>query len=274
MIKISAMVGAPDLTQPTLAVYSGDLCAAFCKLARLGYDGVELMTRDPWSLDGTQLRRWLAGNDLAMVGLCTGHVFGEDHLGLVGPDADNCRQAMARLKRFVDFAEAFLPVGTLMNIGRARGLGYRGDAAKTLQHATEAFQELADYATQRGVRIVLEPVNSLQANYIITSQDGIDMVRRVGRPSFGLMLDVFHMNIEDVSIYDSLREAAECCWFVHLADNNRKWPGSAHLDFGQIVSVLREVGYQGFVSFEILPWPDGDGAAQSAISTLRQYIPL
>ena len=124
-----------------------------------------------------------------------------------------------------------------------------------------------------GVRIVLEPVNSLQAAYIITSQDGIDMVHRVGRANFGLMLDVFHMNIEDVSIYESFTDAATHCWFVHLADNNRKWPGSAHLDFEQIVSALHKMDYQGFVSFEILPWPDGDTAAWAAIGTLRKYIP-
>jgi sugar phosphate isomerase/epimerase len=98
-------------------------------------------------------------------------------------------------------------------------------------------------------------------------------VQRVRRASFGLMLDVFHMNIEDTDIYDSFRTAGERCWFVHLADNNRRWPGAAHLDFAQIVSVLHEINYGGFVSFEILPWPDGDTAAQSAIRTLRQYIP-
>jgi sugar phosphate isomerase/epimerase len=87
------------------------------------------------------------------------------------------------------------------------------------------------------------------------------------------MLDVYHMNIEDVDIYDSFREAGELCWFVHLADNNRRWPGSAHLDFERIIGVLDEIGYTGYVSFEILPWPDPDTAARSAIESLRRYIP-
>jgi 5-keto-L-gluconate epimerase len=65
----------------------------------------------------------------------------------------------------------------------------------------------------------------------------------------------------------------EDCWFVHFADNNRKWPGSAHLDFQGIVAVLDEVGYQGYVSLEILPWPDPDTAAREAIVSLRRFIP-
>jgi sugar phosphate isomerase/epimerase len=270
VIKISAMIGAPDLKQGTLAVYSGDLPAAFRKLARLGYDGVELMTKDPTQLDGTKIRAWLEENRLELVGLCTGHVYGEDGLGLVDPDPQICRQAMARLKSFVDFAATHFGKGTLINIGRSRGPGLAGDSTGTLERMAEAFQELADYALSAGVRLVLEPINVHQASYIHTSQDGIAMVRRVDRPNFGLMLDVYHMNIEDVDICESFREAGELCWLVHFADNNRKWPGSAHLDFEQIVDVLNEISYAGYVSLEILPWPDPDTAARSAIQSLRR----
>ena len=71
-----------------------------------------------------------------------------------------------------------------------------------------AFRELAEYAAPRGVRLVLEPINVLQASYIHTSQDGIEMVQRVDHPNFRLMLDTYHMNIEDVDIYASIRQAA------------------------------------------------------------------
>ena len=122
MIKIAAMVGAPDLHQETLAVFSGDLETAFSRLRQLGYDGVELMTRDPDRLDGESIRRSLDSNHLKLAGLCSGHVYGEDGLGLVGPDPEICRQAMERLMRFVDFAAGF-GTGTLVNIGRSRGRG-------------------------------------------------------------------------------------------------------------------------------------------------------
>jgi sugar phosphate isomerase/epimerase len=273
MIKISAMVGAPDLEQDTLAVYRGDLPAAFRKLAELGYDGVELMTRNPARLDGARLRRWLEEHNLKLAALCTGHVYGEDGLGLVHPDPHVCRQALDRLKSFVDFAATHFGAGALVNVGRTRGPGYPGDPQRSLERMAQVFGELADYARPAGVRLILEPINVHQATTIHTTQDGIAMVRRVDRPNFGLMLDVYHMNIEDVDIYDSIREAGELCSFVHFTDNNRKWPGSAHLDFERIVSTLNEIGYTGYVSLEILPWPDPDTAARSAIQSLRRYIP-
>lgn len=272
MIKIASMVGAPDLHQETLAVYSGELEAAFEKLAALGYDGIELMTRDPSNLDGEAMRRSLSNCGLQLVGLCSGHVFGEDGLGLVGLGKDISLQAMKRLKAFVDFAAEYGGPGTLVNIGRSRGPGYVKDEARTLSEMAAAFYELAEHAVPLGVKIVLEPINGLQTNYIHTAQDGIAMVERVNHPNFGLMLDTYHLNIEDVDVYESLRQAAPYLWFVHLTDNNRHWPGSAHLDFASIVAVLDEIAYEGFASLEILPWPDPDTAARSSIESLRRYI--
>jgi sugar phosphate isomerase/epimerase len=273
VIKIAAMIGAPDLERETLAVYSGDLAVAFGKVADLGYDGVELMMKDPEKLDGPEIRRRLEENDLELVGVCTGHVFGEDGLGLVGPDPRLCREAMARLKAIVLFAAKHFGADTLVNIGRSRGPGDPDGTPVSVERMAEAFETLADFALAHGVRLVLEPINIHQANHIHSSQDGIAMVKRVNRPNFGLMLDVYHMNIEDVNIYDSIRQAGELCWLVHLSDNNRRWPGSAHLDFERIIGVLTEIGYQGYVSLEILPWPDPDTAARSALTFLRRYIP-
>jgi sugar phosphate isomerase/epimerase len=273
MIGIAAMVGTADLTQDTLAVYRGDLDSAFGKLAALGFDGVELMTKDPSALDGDKINSLLDKHKLELVGFCTGHVFGEDGLGLVGPNPDVEAEAMARLKSFVDFTARHCKRGTLINIGRSRGPGLANEAETTLARMEEKFRELADYAAPHGIEWVLEPINAHQAPYIHTTQEGIEMVRRVNRPNFGLMMDVYHINIEDKDLYDGFREAKDVLKFVHFADNNRKSPGSAHLDFGKFVDVLNEIGYDGFVSLEILPLPDGDTAARVSIEHLRKYIP-
>ena len=273
MIKIAAMVGAPDLERETLALYSGDLEDAFGKLSALGYDGVEIMTKNPVKLHGEEINNWCARFGLELAGLCTGHVYGEDALGLAGPDPEVCEQAMHRLRGFVDFAGKYFGKGTLVNIGRARGEGYESDRARTLHDMEKAFRNIADYAQPYGIRFVLEPVTVNQTPYINSTQDGIEMVKRVNRPNFGLMLDTYHMNIEDDDIYDSIRDAGELCWYVHFSDNNRKYPGCAHIDFEKIICTLREIDYDGYVSMEILPWPNGDEAARKAISHLRQYIP-
>ena len=273
MIKIASMVGTPDLEAPTLAPYSGNLREAFSKVAELGYDGVEFMTKNPALLNGQEIRRLLGEFRLELSQICTGHVWGEDKLGLVDSRAEPSREGMARMKEIVDFTAAYFEPGIPVNIGRSRGPGDPAQPEKSLAAYEAAFRELADYALSKKVRLTLEPITATVAKYILTTQDGIEMCRRVNRPNFGLMLDVYHMNIEDVDIYQSIRDAREFCWHVHVCDNNRKWPGSAHLDFEKIIATLNEIGYAAFVGTEMLPWPDPDTSARAAIEHLRRFIP-
>ena len=278
MIKIAAMVGAPDLQTPTLAAFSGDLPFAFARLAELGYDGIELMTKNPAKLSGEEIRRLLNDNDLKLSGLCSGHIFGEDQLGLLQPDLSNNLAAVVRMKEFVDFAAGFGP-GTMVNIGRSRGVGDVNQMEKTLRVAASVFQELSDYANPRGVRFILEPIRHQEVNFIHSTLDGLDMARRVDRPNFGLMLDTYHMNLEDPDMFSALREATPKLWHVHFSDSNRCWPGNAEIDFPHVIDVLNEIGFGqntaflSYISTEIKPWPDPDAAARLPIEFLRKFIP-
>ena len=273
MIRIASMVGGPDLETATLAPYSGDLEQACLKLAALGYDGIELMTKQPSTLDAARLQAILTDNRLNMVGLCTGHVFGEDRLGLVTSELQIDRQAVIRLKEFIDFA-GFFGEGTMVNIGRSRGMGDPKQIQRTLSVARDAIQELADYAQPGKVRLSLEPINKAETNFIHSTQDGIELVKLVNRPNFGLMLDTYHMFLEDVDLIRSLHEAAPYCWHLHFSDSNRRWPGNASIHFDQIIETLNSIGYDGFVGTEILAWPDPDTAARSSIEYLRKFIPV
>ncbi len=266
------MVGSPDLKTRALAAYQGGLATAFEKLGELGYEGVELMLKDPSKVDGDYIRKQLIEHQLDMVALCTGHVYGEDGLGLVGSDLEISLPAMDRLKAIIDFGAEYFGDGIMVNIGRTRGPGDPNRLQDSQHKAYEAFQELADYAIRKNVRITLEPISIHEHRYILTTQDGILARKAVNRSNFGLMLDTYHMNIQDVDMLESFREAKDFCWHIHISDQNRKWPGSGVIDFKKVISVLKDIGYEGFLSTEILPWPDPDTAARSSIETLRRYI--
>ena len=273
-MKIGTVVGMPDLEKPTLGLFQGpDLDKSLGGAARIGFDGAELMLKNPAKLNSREVLRLLDKYGLGLVGLCSGHVWGEDQLGLMGTDPAVCKKGMERMKSLVDFASELGP-GTMVNIGRSRGRADDRDLEGSWKQLAAAFRELADYALPKKVRLTLEPVNHYEVNLIYTTQEGIQMCREVNRPNFGLILDVYHMNIEDLpSIYDSLREAKDYAWHVHFSDNNRKWPGNAHMDFPGIIKTLDEIGYEGFVSAEIFPGPDPDATARSTVAYLRQYIP-
>jgi sugar phosphate isomerase/epimerase len=80
------------------------------------------------------------------------------------------------------------------------------------------------------------------------------------------------MNIEDASIADSLRQAAPCLWHMHVADSNRLSPGKGHFDFSGMIETLKQVGYDGYLSAELLPKPDPDTAARETGDYLRQFL--
>jgi sugar phosphate isomerase/epimerase len=273
VIKIASMVGAPDLQTRTLGPYQGDFDEAFKKLSDLGYDGVEIMTRSPYQINGRNLRQLLRKYQLHLTGLCTGHIFGEEKLGLLQPDLTINPAAMERLKEFVDFAAEFLEPDAMVNIGRARGVGDPTRMPETLELARDAFRSLADYAAPRRVRLILEPVSSKEVNFLHSTQDGIQMARMVDRPNFGLMLDTYHMAREDANMYKSFYEAPQYVWHIHFSDVNRRWPGNAFIDYEKVVRVLNDLSYDGYVSTEIQPWPDPDSAARLSIEHLRQFIP-
>jgi sugar phosphate isomerase/epimerase len=78
------------------------------------------------------------------------------------------------------------------------------------------------------------------------------------------------MNIEEVSIYDSIIQAKDYISHVHFADSNRWAPGCGHLDFRKVIETLKKIDYQGYISAEILPLPDPDTAARITAETLNK----
>lgn len=273
-MKLGFIVGTPDLLAPSFMILDGsDLEGNLRQAAEWGYDGVELGLRDPALLDSHQIKEWAERYGLEIVGLCTGEVWGQEGLGVAGMGPEIGQAAEERLRAIIDFGAKLGGDGIMVNIGRVRGKLDLDDPQKTWDEAVVAFQRLSDYADPREVRLTLEPINHNEVDWIMTTQDGIALADDVDRPNFGLMLDTYHMNIEDQNIHASFREARRYCWHVHAADNNRKWPGNAHIDFHSIVATLKDIGYDGYLSAEIYPWPDPVTAGEETIHHMRRWVP-
>jgi len=119
------------------------------------------------------------------------------------------------------------------------------------------------------VRFALEPMNRYETDLIHTAAEGMELIEQVGMDNFGLLLDTFHMNIEEADIGASIRACGDRIFHFHVADSNRWYPGAGHLDFGAILDDLDATGYRGFVSGEFMPVPDSDTAARNAAYFLK-----
>ena len=120
------------------------------------------------------------------------------------------------------------------------------------------------------VRLALEPINRYETTLINNAAQGLELIERVGADNFGLLLDTFHMNIEEPDIEASIRQCGAHIFHFHVADSNRWYPGAGHLDFKSILKMLFDTGYPGWVSGEFLPKPDAESAAREGIAFLRR----
>jgi sugar phosphate isomerase/epimerase len=136
----------------------------------------------------------------------------------------------------------------------------------------ERIQTVADFAARQRVRITLEPINRYETDFLFSAKDSLQFVEKVGCSNVGIMLDLFHMNIEDDSIEAGLKAAGDRLWHVHIADSNRKYPGSGHMEYSGIFAALREMKYSGYISAELLPLPDPDTAAEKTILFLNKWL--
>ncbi len=272
-MKLACVVATPDIGQAFGALLTGTFEEKLAKARALGYTGVELMLCNPAALHAQDIRASLAKHGLEVPQIVTGAVFRLEGLALVHPDPAVCVKAMSRAQGIVRFAST-LGRDVNVNLGLLRGrIDWLepADRAGARARFITAFQTLADYAAPYHVRITLEPANRYEADFVHSARDGMEVVAEVGRSNFGLMLDTFHMNIEDRSIEGGLREARAVLWHVHIADSNRLPPGQGHLDFASIVATLDEMGYAGYLSGEMLPLPDPDSAAQLTVEHMKRW---
>lgn len=270
-MKLCYQVATPDVAiADSVTAYQGQLGKSFSDLASLGYDGVELMTLNPSVLDWEFVRRCAKENNLIVALVCTGEIFGQLGLSYTDPRERIRREAIKRTKEIIDFASY---LGANINIGRVRGQ-YCSDLTKeqTQQYAIDAFRELSDYASPKKVLIALETVTMMQTNFINTLEEGAHMVDKVDRDNFRLMMDIFHMNLEEKNVIEAIKKYSKYNIHVHLADNNRRYPGHCGLNFEDILRTFKDCGYAGNFTTEIFQIPNMKEAAKGAINHLKPII--
>jgi sugar phosphate isomerase/epimerase len=253
------------------ATFKGDLEGNLRRIAGLGYDGVELAIRDPSLVKRDELSSLVRTCRLTVSAIGTGQAWGEEGLSFTDPDPEVRRAAIVRIKSHVPLAAH---LGAVIIIGLIRGVVRpEVDPAQAMAWLVEALGECCAVARTQGVRLAVEPINRYETTLINSVEQGLELIQRVGADNLGLLLDTFHMNIEEPDILASIQACGDRSYHFHVADSNRWYPGAGHLDFKSILAALQGAGYQGWVSGEFLPLPDAETAARESIAKLRQISP-
>lgn len=248
----------------------GDMANSIKKAKEFGYDAVELHIKNPKELDVKKITSSCEKYDIEVSGLATGRAYVTDGLSLIDDSEDIRQAAVNRLKEYIDVA---CVVGGCVILGCIRGnIPDQSLYDMYENRLAESMKKVTDYAEGKNVSLVLEAINRYENNYLNTAMDTFNFIKNNGIPATKILLDTFHMNIEEVDINQSIKDCKELLGYLHVADSNRRYPGAGHVDFKGVIEALKEIDYEGYISAECFPLPDSDTSAQKGLEQLKSLL--
>ena len=241
---------------------------AFRRASEMGFDGIEIFAPGPDAIEPDQLQRLVERYELPVAAVGTGAGMVKHGLSLADIDAGQREKAIGFIKQMIEFGAKYNAPAI---IGSMQGR-WGGDVSHemALRFLGEALTELGQFAETHQVTLIYEPLNRYESNLINTMQMAVECLGSLPTRNVKILADLFHMNIEE----SCLAKAIECCGdhlgHVHLADSNRQAAGFGHTDFKAVYEALQKIGYQGYLSGEILPLPDSDSAARQMMNAVAE----
>jgi sugar phosphate isomerase/epimerase len=215
------------------------------------------------------LKRILDDNNIEVSCISTGQLYADGGLMLTDERTSKREHAIQVFKEFIDVGSDF---GQMVNMGRVRGMIGNRKKEEVESLFIEVARELCDYAFRKKVILVIEPINRYETDFVNTLGEGASLLKKINRSNIGLMPDLFHMNIEERNISQSISENMEDIKYMHVADSNRLAPGNGHLNFEAVFLHLQLSQYDGWICAEILPTPSPDIAAKQAVDFLLPMV--
>ncbi len=213
------------------------LAATAARLQGLGYDGVELAGRVD-SFRAGEVNRVMEDHGLEVLSLTP------ENVDLAHPDVSVWSQAVDYYERLLDFAvELGSPIVCCHGaVGRVRAVS---SYEEEWELYVKAVRRIAEKAEERGLKLAMELLNRYEAHLLQTAQEALRFIEEVGSRSVGILLDAYHMNIEEANPAEALSAAGERLFLFHAADSNRKAVGQGHIHFPVLLQTLNRIGYQG-----------------------------
>jgi len=268
MIKSSVTISLVEEARGGPFVFWDGLEAGCRRAAELGFDAVEVFAPSPAAVDTRLLQSLLDELNLKLAAVGTGAGWVIHRWQLCSADAAERQQARDFIRSIIDMGGPFAAPAIIGSMQGRWDATVPRDAA--LDHLRHALDDLGDHAAQYQIPLIYEPLNRYETNLICTMADGVGLLQSLATDNVKLLADLFHMHIEEADMAAAIRTAADAIGHVHFVDSNRQAAGRGHMQYEPIVAALREIGYSGYASAEVLPLPDADTAARQTIESFRE----
>lgn len=267
--------------------FTTDTVQLFPKIKALGYDVVEIPVEYPEMIDAKVVRDELANNGLEPI-VC----------GAFGPTRDFTHtdpsvheQSLKYLLQCFDLCNAlgatFVAGPMYSAVGKARMVPPE-QRKREWELAVKNLYGVCVLAAERGLEIALEPLNRFESDLVNTADDVLRLVNDINHPAAKVLLDGFHMSIEERNIADAIKKVGEKLIHVQVSENHRGIPGTGQTPWKDFAQGLQNIGYKGVVSIEsftpevkelagaVCIWknlaPNQDDFAKQGLSFLKQLL--
>lgn len=232
-----------------------------------GFDYVEF-----WSWKDKNLKEVKQAAQAAGIGIAGFN--GDAEYSLIDPE--HKKYYLEELKRSVEAAQA---VGADSVTIHSNALGEGGKVVNHYPHLPDTVKmcamydtlmECAKIADSSGVNMYLEALNITtdhRGNYLAHTCDAAEMTRLIGCPRLKILYDVYHMQLNEGSLCDTIERYIDQIGHVHVADApGRHEPGTGEINYPNVFKHLEKAGYTGKIGFELFPLTTTEQAVQAIMS--------
>lgn len=267
--------------------FTTDTIALFPKIKQMGYDAVEIPVEYPEMIDGAKVREALQQHEMKAI-VC----------GAFGPSRDLTHEDPAVHQTCFQYIEAcfglcqqweasFLAGPMYSAVGKARMVPAEQRKIEW-ERAVQNLRKVCQMASSRGLSIALEPLNRFESDLVNTAEDVIRLIADINDPAAQVMLDGFHMNIEEPDVAKAIRTAGDKLIHVQVSENYRGTPGTGQTRWDAFKKGLEAVNYRGAMAIEsftpairelagaVCIWkplvPDQDAFASDGLTFLKNFF--
>ena len=240
--------------------WTGDYKYFVDKVARLGFDILEVQLDQLLNMPGPELEslHQMANDRGLELTYCIGF----------SQDKDLASESASVRRAGMDYANKILDIIHFMGGKVFGGINYSAwpavfpshliDKRPYLERSIQCVKEISKKAEDYGITYCLEVVNRFEHFLLNTAEEGVAYVDAVGSPNVKLLLDAFHMNIEEDSVGAAIASVGNRLGHFHIGETNRKTPGQGHMPWDEMAQALKKINYQGRVVMEPFVKPGGE----------------
>ena len=249
MIKYSVTLGS--------FLHLDSLTSILENLSNLGFQNIELMGK-PLDFNWHYFKDILNSYDINVYSV-TGDWNNIDHFPkfLLSSKKDIVDYSIQYVKQCIDMCRFFdakifniCLFSDPIQIDKNHYLISKYEKNMKLKKSASLLDKLVKYSNDSGISLLLEPLNRYSTPFCTNTSDFLKIISYMKIDNLKILMDTYHMNIEEKSFVDSIRSVEQYLYHIHLADNNRLMPGYGHIDFDSIIKTLKKINYTHNLGFE------------------------